>query len=325
MAVVVNGIEGDTAHSFEVYRSLISELFDTRPNNGADADFSADLSAAAIGDMFVHWGDHGAARYQREADRVRMDGLDEVAVMLINKGEWNADFAGERHRLSGGDLFLIDRSKPLVLDSQDNNFINVNIPRHLLEGLGVNLDRAHGQMLKDGSAEVLADVLRSICRHGVSGTEIQQGLVHFVAAAVLDRNAPERMTSFDRIVDRAREIIAANIGDEALDAQMLCDRLGISRAKLYRAFSPYGGVASYIRNTRLRMALRILRANPQMSISTLAFDLGFATHSHFSTVFRQRFGVSPKAFATRHALESIASEKMNAQVRLEHWEAAVRK
>ena len=46
----------------------------------------------------------------------------------------------------------------------------------------------------------------------------------------------------------------------------------------------------------VRMAVALQRlATGASDLSRLALDLGFATHSHFSAVFRRWFGVSPNA------------------------------
>ena len=62
----------------------------------------------------------------------------------------------------------------------------------------------------------------------------------------------------------------------------------------------------YVDRLRLRTALERLADN-EKDLTTLAFDLGFGSHSHFSTAFRRAFGLSPSEFR-RSALRSDLRE-----------------
>jgi AraC-like DNA-binding protein len=49
-----------------------------------------------------------------------------------------------------------------------------------------------------------------------------------------------------------RRFFDTHLTSPALEADMLVGNFGLSRASLYRLFSPIGGVAAYIRRERLR-------------------------------------------------------------------------
>lgn len=67
-----------------------------------------------------------------------------------------------------------------------------------------------------------------------------------------------------------------------------------SPAHLARTFRAEVGVPihQYLLGLRLNLALDRLVESPE-SLATLALDLGFANHAHFTTRFRRRFGVAP--------------------------------
>ena len=73
-------------------------------------------------------------------------------------------------------------------------------------------------------------------------------------------------------------------------------QLGVSPFHLARIFRAQTGFTlhQYRKQLRLRIALVELAAN-RASLSALAFDLGFASHSHFTDTFRREFGVAPSA------------------------------
>jgi len=54
-------------------------------------------------------------------------------------------------------------------------------------------------------------------------------------------------------------------------------------------------VSDYINNFRLEQAKSMLQ-NPELTISEIAYKTGFSSPNYFSTVFKNKFGVSPNAF-----------------------------
>ena len=71
-----------------------------------------------------------------------------------------------------------------------------------------------------------------------------------------------------------------------------------SAGQLARIFPALTGfsIHGYQQHIRLRASLQLLRETP-FDLCTVAAQLGFASHSHFSTVFRRQFGISPSEFA----------------------------
>lgn len=90
--------------------------------------------------------------------------------------------------------------------------------------------------------------------------------------------------------------IQDSLGDEALGVETLCRRFGCSRATLYRLFRDHGGVQSYILRRRLMAAFRAITSPGQMhrQVLEIALDNGFTSASHFSTLFRKHFGITPR-------------------------------
>jgi AraC-like DNA-binding protein len=64
-------------------------------------------------------------------------------------------------------------------------------------------------------------------------------------------------------------------------------------ARVFRAETGFS-VDAYQRSLRLRAALERLPTYAD-GLTTLALELGFSSHSHFTETFRREFGVSPSA------------------------------
>jgi AraC family transcriptional regulator len=66
---------------------------------------------------------------------------------------------------------------------------------------------------------------------------------------------------------------------------------------LCRSFRAVTGssITSYQHALRLRLALPLLR-DADSDLSDIALRLGFASHSHFTALFRRHFGVTPSGY-----------------------------
>lgn len=69
----------------------------------------------------------------------------------------------------------------------------------------------------------------------------------------------------------------------------------MSVRSLYRLFADQGlVVAQYIKNRRLDLCARALQnVHDDEKLAGIGYRWGFSDHSHFSTAFKQRFGVTP--------------------------------
>ena len=97
-------------------------------------------------------------------------------------------------------------------------------------------------------------------------------------------------------VEQAKGMIA----DDPAQLIRLADlarRAGCSPFHLCRAFRQVTGltISAFRRSMRLRLALDRLRDGHD-DLTSLAFDLGFASHSHFTAAFRRQFGLTPSRF-----------------------------
>jgi AraC-like DNA-binding protein len=115
--------------------------------------------------------------------------------------------------------------------------------------------------------------------------------------AAQGRNRPARLSAK---LDRARQVIEANLANAELRPEDIGEAIGLSRRSLYRMFSQVGRTPmEYVYELRLAEAARKLRSKSgdYHGITRLALDVGFADSSHFSRSFRSRYGMSPKQWA----------------------------
>jgi AraC family transcriptional regulator len=124
--------------------------------------------------------------------------------------------------------------------------------------------------------------------------ETMIAVVSQVLRSAYDRQAAVRRPQID-LVERAREVVARRFAARFTLTE-LAATLGTSVFHLCRLFRGVTGttIHAYRNEVRLRAALaRVL--DTRTDFSTIALDLGYATHSHFTAAFRECYGITPSA------------------------------
>lgn len=83
------------------------------------------------------------------------------------------------------------------------------------------------------------------------------------------------------------------------DRQTITARFGISEKRVGAAFgkgSDYKSLASFVRDSRLEHACKLLRQHPEMTIGSVATASGFSNHTRFTADFKARYSVSPTEY-----------------------------
>jgi AraC family transcriptional regulator len=99
----------------------------------------------------------------------------------------------------------------------------------------------------------------------------------------------------DELVRRAQDYLEQST-EERTGLTQTAQALGTSPSSLAAAFRTVEGVSFYrfALNLRLARAAALLPASDDLA--RLAFELGFASHSHFSTAFHRWAGRTPSDF-----------------------------
>lgn len=105
------------------------------------------------------------------------------------------------------------------------------------------------------------------------------------------------------VVERAKEVLHAH-AHEVLSLDFVLTAVGVTPIYLTQTFSQSEGMPLYRCQMRLRLSRALLELRSRRSLTELALDLGFSSHSHFTTTFRNAFGTTPSAFRTQHRSQS---------------------
>ena len=101
------------------------------------------------------------------------------------------------------------------------------------------------------------------------------------------------------LLQKAIDIVEANIEDELFGVNDLADRMGMSRSVLYRKVKQISGlsIVEFINIIRLKKAAQILETNNSINVAELAYKVGFTDPKYFSKQFKKYFKKSPSKYS----------------------------
>jgi AraC family transcriptional regulator len=120
--------------------------------------------------------------------------------------------------------------------------------------------------------------------------------------SALAEDAPrlEPSKSTRRLIRRTKEFLEAEFANP-IRLSHVGRAVGASPTYLTDLFRRVEGIPLHRYVARLRLARALVELPDAEDLSTLALDVGFSSHSHFSAAFRRAFGCTPSQFrqATR--------------------------
>ena len=193
------------------------------------------------------------------------------------------------HPVPGGDASLdLVVSEP-ILDELS--------PRSLLRETGGVAFR-HQRLRIDPRAQALAALLRHSLRTNIAEPLEAESLALTLAKRALGprtAHTPAASAVRQRLVNRAKMVLATDLTRRWTLAEIAAE-IGHSPVYLTQVFQQVEGVPLYRYQMQLRLARSLDLLSQYDDLTSLSLDLGFYSHSHFSTAFKQTYGRSPSAF-----------------------------
>ena len=185
-----------------------------------------------------------------------------------------------------------------------HNFKTSHIPVILLTALGDEDNRAQGidigadmYLEKPFNTEILKKIIKNLIqnREKVTSNVVQKADAYDIEHI--------QLKSQDQILmQKVMQIIKEKISHRDLNVEMLADAIGISRVHLHRKIKEITGLSArdYLKNIRMKQA-SLLLTDRRLTISEIAYAVGYSNPAHFSASFKAFYGVSPSEYAGRGA------------------------
>ncbi|MFO7448146.1 MAG: two-component regulator propeller domain-containing protein [Ignavibacteriaceae bacterium] len=101
----------------------------------------------------------------------------------------------------------------------------------------------------------------------------------------------------EKFLKRLTETVEEHISDTKFNADILSEKIGMSRMQLYRKLRGLTNqtVHEFIRNIRLKRAVQLLEQK-RMTITEIAYEVGFNDLTYFARCFRKQYDKSPSEY-----------------------------
>ena len=117
----------------------------------------------------------------------------------------------------------------------------------------------------------------------------------------IEINHLKTLSQDEQLILRALEVVEANLGDPGFDVSKLAGQLNITRATFSRKLKAITGQTAleFIRSIKMKHACIMLQ-NPNITVSEVIIALGYSDHKHFTTTFKDAFGMTPSEFQKKN-------------------------
>lgn len=150
---------------------------------------------------------------------------------------------------------------------------------------------ADAYLLKPFNLQFLEETIKSVMKN-------RDILKEHYTSEIITETKTQTPKKLDRkFINEFTAIVESNISNDQFAVEDICKQIGISRVQLYRKVKALFdcNVNDYILSVRLQKAKHYLNQG-ELTVAEIAYKVGFASPGYFSTVFKAKFGVSPKEF-----------------------------
>jgi len=229
-----------------------------------------------------------------------------IVLHVQHSGRSRHEQCGQVAELGVGDFVLSSANEPYRIDLRSHEFLVVEMPRAGLEARLPDVDAALSRRISGATpgSRLLHNFILSLWQQGdmwQKGDQAQadaawlQGVsnvfLDLVSLAVRDADhAPKAQPLREKVT----QLVEAHLCSSEFGSIEIAAELGVSVRTVQNVFAAMGTTPSgYILARRLARASELLIVNPAMSVTAIAFDLGFSDSGYFARCFRAAYGTAP--------------------------------
>ena len=238
-----------------------------------------------------------------------------IVLVFLSNGSSRFRQGDRSHVLHPGDWCVLDTMHPIEswVMTSSVEVLSATFPRPSDPELQVLLSAgaAHRFDGRIGVARVLQKTLVEIfgqlhCLAPTSGFGLRAAAMAMLWDALREQlETPVATSCRDILKARAKAHIEAHLCDPELSIESIAEACEASIRSVQRAFAEdsAGSLSRYIWDRRINRCADALRDDKQarQCITEICLSWGFNSTSHFSRMFKEKFGVSPRMYRTNAA------------------------
>jgi ligand-binding sensor domain-containing protein/signal transduction histidine kinase/CheY-like chemotaxis protein/AraC-like DNA-binding protein len=104
----------------------------------------------------------------------------------------------------------------------------------------------------------------------------------------------------EEFLNKLIQFVEANISNQNIDAELICEHIGVSRTSLYSKIKTLTGqgVHEFVKSIRIKKSLKLLLEG-KYTIGQITQEVGFTSHSYFNKCFLKQYGMAPKEYIAK--------------------------
>lgn len=292
------------------WRDLVSATFvELECEMAVPSQFSGSLRTMDLGDFHMTEVDAAPQLVRRTRRAISASTSDHFLLSLQTWGQGIILQDDRVALLRPGDFALYDSTRPYRLQFEEKfGQIVVQLPRKTVTERLIDADGLTAMQV-DGSKGVgllASNYIRNLHQQVGTIEELSSGrlkasAVDLLATAIAEQAGVKCLGTENQAILRRRVIayVDQHLADHELSCRRIAEVHGISERQLRRAFEgQHTSLSDWIWLRRLEKAKRDLvdPLKAPLSITAIAYDLGYRDSAHFSRSFRSRFDCTPSAW-----------------------------
>lgn len=274
-----------------------------RSQTYGDERFHGEIRRLEFGELRLCRLEASRHRVERTSGAAGISDPGDLKMVVQRKGRSLFEQDGRQAWLAPGAWSVYDTTKSYTVTNPGDVLQHVLLlPRRILAGA----DALRELLVRplSGTAGMGRVACETIAHAFDSSGEAQgETILHQVRLALLEQSgARVPLGARSMLRERIQAFVIQRLQDPALDVETIAGALGRSKRALHKAFEGQDdSLHRYLWLSRLEFARRQLEdpRHAARSITSILFGAGFTSAAHFSRMFRQRYGASPREWRAR--------------------------
>jgi AraC family transcriptional regulator len=254
--------------------------------------------------------DHPAVRVEGAAARAARNCrtpealTPQLQIVLTLRGAFVYELGSSESLLTANHALFIaagDVSRDRFVDDQPLDYMLITPHVDAVSAMvGEQVAEALGRLAREtrvaGASAKLQRAASALWNLYSSSDEVEQLVVDLLMAiaAAGGIEPATHQARATRLIGATKELIGSAREPRSLTS--IAAELAVSPAYLTDLFRRHEGLSIARYQRRLRLSRALVELPDTDDIATLALELGFSSHAHFSTAFRATYGVTPSAY-----------------------------
>ena len=263
--------------------------------------------------------------FRRSWSHIREDATDVTVLWFVKRGRLCVSHQSGYSVAKAGDFLITKSMTPFFIECQTDDesvheVLHVVVPTHVLRRFfpyevrtGFSVSAAGHEFvvaehiltdvfedrgeLADPTAQLLLDSALSVLSEAIKGRDVRP---------------PVRQSVSDKRLQDVLTFIEIHVSDPKLSITTVAKGCGISHRYLSFLLKVHGTpFSTLIWEKRLKMASRWLCSSKpsEVSVSEIAYRVGFKSPAHFSRMFKRVFKVSPREYRSSDSAAAVHQHK----------------